>query len=249
MYIVSHMLKPVSHQELQQVEQEHAVRLPLAYQRWLQQYGEGTYSGWMNIQRPDPEVLKPFAEYDLWEHTEATVISQSQLQECISIGSSVDGDFLVIHADVEGLIWLPRHDEQITVWPSKEASFADILDHIYCGYYHRDEPFRPAYFEPWNEERQHIFYHFTGKENGILMKELADLCESHFSWDLVIDNEYTCKLFSAMIGGYVRFNMASEREIVLFYEKNNHATEAQEAQQQVQAIQQFLQAHHCTALE
>ncbi|MNW18312.1 hypothetical protein D3C71_2178290 [compost metagenome] len=52
-----------------------------------------------------------------------------------------------------------------------------------------------------------------------------------------------------MIGGYVRFNMASEREIGLFYEKNNHATEAQEAQQQVQAIQQLLQAHHCTALE
>ncbi|MGQ8873005.1 hypothetical protein [Paenibacillus sp. TSA_86.1] len=248
MYTVSRVFKTVSHHELQQMEQQHSVCLPLAYQSWMQQYGEGTYSGWMNIQRPDSEVLKPFAEYDLWEHTEETVISLHQLQECISIGSSVDGDFLAVHADVEGLIWLPRHDEQISVWPSHHESFAEILDHIYCGYYRRDEPSGPAYFEPWNEERQHIFYHFTGKEHGVSMKELADLCPSHFSWDLVIENEYTCMLFQSGIGGYVRFNYAYEREIALFYE-TNHPTEAQEAQKQVQEIQQFLQAHHCTLQE
>ena len=86
MYIVSRRLKPVFMQELQRVEQDHAVRLPAAYQSWLQQYGEGTYSGWLNIQRPDPEVLIPFADYGLWEHTEETVISQSQLQEVSALG-------------------------------------------------------------------------------------------------------------------------------------------------------------------
>ncbi|WP_342551589.1 SMI1/KNR4 family protein [Paenibacillus sp. FSL R7-0652] len=248
MYIVSRMLKPVPQQELQQVEQEQSARLPSAYQRWLQQYGEGTYSGWMNIQRPDPEVLKPFADYDLWEHSEETVISQDQLQECISIGSSVDGDFLAVHADVDGLIWLPRHDEQITVWPSNDRSLADTLDRIYCGYYRRDMPFRPAYFEPWNEERRSVFYNFSGKENGISMKELADLCQSRYSWDLVIEDEYMCRLFRTAVGGYVRFNYAYEREIVLFYE-NERMTDGQEVQMQVQEIQQFLEANYCTLHE
>ncbi|WP_334220772.1 SMI1/KNR4 family protein [Paenibacillus sp. JJ-100] len=244
---MSRVLKPATHQELQDVEQEHAIRLPPTYQHWMQQYGEGTYSGWINIQRPDAEVLQPFAEYDLWEHTEQTVISQHQLQECVSIGSSVDGDFLAVHAGVDGLIWLPRHDEQITVWPSNDRSFAATLDQIYCGYYGRDEPYSPAYYEPWNGERHPVFYHFTGKENGITMREMAHLCKTDFTWDLVIENEYTCKLFKESIGGYIRFNIANGREIALFYE-NNHPTEAQEVDRFVQKLQHYLQTHYCTTL-
>ena len=59
MYVVSHRLKPVSAEELGHFEQQYSVSLPASYRQWLEQYGEGTYSGWMNIQRPDQEVLKP----------------------------------------------------------------------------------------------------------------------------------------------------------------------------------------------
>ncbi|WP_427051890.1 SMI1/KNR4 family protein [Paenibacillus sp. TC-CSREp1] len=258
MYIVSHLIKPVSMQELQQVEQKHSIRLPLAYQCWMQQYGEGTYSGWMNVQRPDSEILKPFVEYDLWEHTDETPINQQQLQECVCIGTSVDGDFLAVHAEVEGLIWLPRHDEQITLWPCGDKSFAEMLDQIYCGYYQKDKPFRPAYYEPWNEKRKYTFYHYAGKEYGLSMKELAGLCQSQFSWDLVIEDEYTCKLFRASIGGYVRFNYAYGREIALFFEEAEGQQETEDQKKEVQEtqdikelreIRQFLLAHYCAEVK
>ena len=60
MYIVSRALKPVPAEEMDHFEQQHAISLPLSYRTWIEQYGEGTYTGWMNVQRPDTEVLKPW---------------------------------------------------------------------------------------------------------------------------------------------------------------------------------------------
>ncbi|WP_340013491.1 SMI1/KNR4 family protein [Paenibacillus sp. FSL K6-1318] len=244
MYIVSRALKPVPAEELDRFEQQHAISLPLSYRTWIEQYGEGTYTGWMNVQRPDPEVLKPFVEYDFWIHTDDSPISQHQLEQCISIGSSVDGDFLAVHPEVEGLLWLPRHDEHITLWTCSETEFGETLNRIYCGYYRQDKPISPLYYEPWNELRKHRFYHFTGTEQGSSMKELADKCKTEFKWDAVLENEYTCKLFMASMGGYVRFNYANGREVALFYEEKNGAEEATDNE-----ISLFLQAQHCTAYE
>ncbi|WP_336764484.1 SMI1/KNR4 family protein [Paenibacillus sp. USHLN196] len=244
MYIVSRALKPVPAEELNQFEQQHAISLPSSYRTWIEQYGEGTYTGWMNVQRPDPEVLKPFVEYDFWIHTDETPISQHQLEQCITIGSSVDGDFLAVHPEIEGLLWLPRHDENITLWTCLETEFGETLDRIYCGYYRQDQPIAPSYYEPWNELRKHTFYHFTGTEQGSSMKELADRCKTEFKWDAVLENEYMCKLFMASMGGYLRFNYATGREVALFYEEKNGAEEATDYD-----ISLFLQAHHCTAYE
>ncbi|KAF4323840.1 hypothetical protein G195_003035 [Phytophthora kernoviae 00238/432] len=109
-----------------------------------------------------------------------TPVTQEQLKECISIGSSVDGDFLAIHSDVKGLLWLPRHDESMILWTCSEADFGETLDRIYCGYYHQDKPLAPAYFEPWNELRNHTFYHLANVERKDSMKALAELCKSKF---------------------------------------------------------------------
>ncbi|WP_426251051.1 SMI1/KNR4 family protein [Paenibacillus pabuli] len=243
MYIVTRAFKPVPAEELDQFEKQHSISLPSSYRKWLEQYGEGTYTGWMNVQRPDQEVLKPFAEYDFWMHTEDTPVTQDQLQECISIGSSVDGDFLAVHPDVEGLLWLPRHDENIILWTCPEADFAETLNRIYCAYYHQDKPLTPAYFEPWNELRNHTFYHLANTTREGYMKELADLCKVRFKWDAVLENEYMCKLFRVSMGGYVRFNYANGREIALFYEEMDGGEGAMDHE-----INLFLLAHHCNAL-
>ncbi|MFS0871165.1 SMI1/KNR4 family protein [Paenibacillus xylanilyticus] len=240
MYVVTRTLKPVSAEELVRFEQQHSVSLPVSYRQWLEQYGEGTYSGWMNVQRPDHEVLKPFAEYDFWMHTDDTPVSQQQLEDCISIGSSVDGDFLAIHPEIDGLLWLPRHDEQITLWKHTESEFGDTLDRIYCGYYGQAETIKPSYFEPWNELRNHTFYHLEDHEDGMSIQHLASLCQAQFKWDAVMESEYTCKLFMASIGGYLRFNYANGREIALFYEEI-HGVEGTTDYD----IEQFLLAHHC----
>lgn len=244
MYIVSRALKPVPAEELDHFEQQHAISLPSSYRTWIEQYGEGTYTGWMNVQRPDPEVLKPFVEYDFWMHTEDTPINQPQLEQCISIGSSVDGDFLAVHPDIEGLLWLPRHDELITLWTYPEAEFGETLDRIYCGYYHQDNPMTPSYYEPWNELRKHTFYDFTGEKQGSSMKVLADKCKTEFKWDAVLENENMCKLFMVSMGGYLRFNYANGREVALFYEEKSGVEEATDYD-----ISLFLQAHHCIAYE
>ncbi|WP_337033065.1 SMI1/KNR4 family protein [Paenibacillus illinoisensis] len=240
MYVVSHRLKPVSAEELGHFEQQYSISLPASYRQWLEQYGEGTYSGWMNIQRPDQEVLKPFAEYDFWMHTEDTPVSQDQLKECISIGSSVDGDFLAIHPEIDGLLWLPRHDEQITLWEHTESEFGDMLDKIYGGYYRQAASSTLRYYEPWNELRNHTFYHLQDNGEGLSLQHLSKLCQSQFKWDAVMENEYTCKLFMASIGGYLRFNYAYGKEVALFYEETdgNRGTTDYD-------IEQFLLAHHC----
>lgn len=65
MYIVSQP-KPLSDDQNQVLAMEAAVSFPPGYLRFLRRFGAGTYRGWMNVTLPDAEVLKPFAEYELW---------------------------------------------------------------------------------------------------------------------------------------------------------------------------------------
>lgn len=51
MYIVSEP-KGLSEHHRHLLEVENAGLYPPAYIRFLQQYGEGTYRGWMNVQTP-----------------------------------------------------------------------------------------------------------------------------------------------------------------------------------------------------
>ncbi|OAB41977.1 hypothetical protein [Paenibacillus glacialis] len=107
MYIVSQP-KPLSDDRSQALAKEDAAFFPPGYLQFLGQFGEGTYRGWMNVQLPDMEVLKPFAEYDLWEHDEDSPITAQQIGQCVAIGTTVDGDFLVLHRETAQLLWLPR---------------------------------------------------------------------------------------------------------------------------------------------
>lgn len=238
MYIVSQRLLPVPSGVIRQAEQDMQVALPDGYSRFLQQYGEGTYRGWFNIQSPDPEVLHPFAEYDLWDHEETSPITQEQLRQCVVIGTTIDGDFLAVHPQVEGMVWLPRHSEIIDVIPSEAASYTDTLDRIYQETFGDAESAVPAYFEPWNETKKHAFFLFT-PENGssLTLRELGTRCRDFFQTDLLIDNEHTGKIFIRELGGYIRLNYAYRREVAVFYEE--------EAAELFLEIAHFLRNNHC----
>lgn len=58
MYIVSRP-KPLSDGQNQALAKEYVAGYPPGYLRFLRQFGEGTYRGWLNVQLPDREVLKP----------------------------------------------------------------------------------------------------------------------------------------------------------------------------------------------
>lgn len=88
MYIVSQRSVPVPSGVIRQAGQDMRVAFPGGYSRFLQQYGEGTYRGWFCIQAPDPDVLPPFAEYDLWEHKKKDAEAAARLveQNWLSLG-------------------------------------------------------------------------------------------------------------------------------------------------------------------
>lgn len=223
MYIVSEP-KRLSEHHRQQLEAENTVLYPPAYLQFLQQYGEGTYRGWMNVQLPDPEVLRPFAEYGLWEHDQDSPITEQQIGECTAIGTTVDGDFLAVHPGVNGLLWLPRHAEQIQVIPlpagepEEDRGYALILDGIYRRMYGRSQE-ESVYYEPWTGTREHLFLRMPPGEGQLALTELADLCRAEAPPDLFIENPYVCYLFYRNLGGYIRLNLAGGQEVAVFYEQ------------------------------
>ncbi|WP_341346247.1 hypothetical protein [Paenibacillus sp. FSL H3-0469] len=223
MYIVSEP-KRLSEHHRQQLEAENTVLYPPAYLQFLQQYGEGTYRGWMNVQLPDPEVLRPFAEYGLWEHDEDSPITEQQIGECTAIGSTVDGDFLAVHPRVNGLLWLPRYAEQIQAIPlpaveeEEAVGYALILDGIYRRMYGRSQE-ESVYYEPWTGTREHFFLRMPPGAGRLALTELADLYRADHPPDLFIANPYVCYLFYRELGGYIRLNLAGGQEVAVFYEQ------------------------------
>lgn len=218
---------------------------PPGYLRFLQRYGEGTYRGWMNVHMPDAEVLKPFPDYGLWEHDEASPITEQQIGACIAIGTTVDGDFLAVHPQTAQFIWLPRHEEvlkslsiSITMGDEEEEVdwYIEVLEDIYNQVY-GSNPADPSYYEPWTDAKRHLFLRLPPEQEPLTLSELADMCREAFHPDQFIQNEYTCKLFYQQLGGYLRFNIANGQEIALIYE--------QHAQSLLDAMEHWLLLHGC----
>lgn len=244
MYLVSQP-KPLS----ENVRQARAIEggalpLPPGYLRFVQRFGAGTYRGWINVYWPDTEVLKPFVEYDLWEHDTNSPIAQQQIGECVAVGTTVNGDFLAVHPETDRLLWLPRHSEHITALSfspqagerEDETTYADLLDNIYSQMYEGSQE-GERYYEPWSETRRHLFLRLPPARAGLSLLELAGLCREAFLPDLTFENEYTCKLFYRQLGGYIRFNYANQQEVAIIYE--------QDAEQTFSVVKQWLVAQGC----
>ncbi|NQX46512.1 hypothetical protein HQN87_14310 [Paenibacillus tritici] len=224
MYIVSEP-SGLSERQQQRLTAENPAVYPPGYVLFLQQFGEGTYRGWMNVQLPDPDVLQPFAEYELWEHDEDSPITEQQIGECIAIGTTVDGDFLAVHHGVDGLLWLPRHAERIQaippeVWEQKEGgTYISLLDEIYRQMYGRSQE-ESVYYEPWTGTRNHLFLRLPPGTGQLTLPGLAAMCRAEFPPNLCIENPYTCLLFYRQLGGYIRLNLANQQEVAVFYEQS-----------------------------
>lgn len=244
MYIVSKP-KPLTHDRCQEFASETTAVYPPGYLRFLRQFGEGTYRGWMNVQQPDPEVLQPFAEYGLWEHEEDSPITEQQIAECIAIGTTVDGDFLAVHPEISGLLWLPRHSEHIQVLPLQAWEQEDgrvytlVLDEIYQHVYGSSQE-GSVYYEPWTGTRSHLFLRLPPGPDSLSLPELAGMCQTDIPPDLTIETPYACHLFYQHLSGYIRFNYANEQEVAIFYE--------QDAQQAFADMEQWLLSKGCRTI-
>ncbi|WP_213653418.1 hypothetical protein [Paenibacillus vini] len=228
MYIVSRP-KPLSEGQNHMLAKEDASVFPPGYLRFLRRFGEGTYRGWMNVQLPDPKVLKPFAEYELWEFDEDSPITEQQIGECIALGTTVDGDFLAVHPRTGGLLWLPRHAEQVmaislqTLDQKQEDDemYTLVLDEIYRQVYGRS-PEEAVYYEPWTGTRNYLFFRLRPGQGQPSLPELAEACRAEFPPDMTIETPFVCLLFYRKLGGYIRLNYAYGQEVAVFYEQDEH---------------------------
>lgn len=231
MYLVTEHLQPVDEGTLVLFQQQHNIHLPEAYCVFLQEYGVGTYCGMFNIQLPDEQQLTEFVEYELWEHDEQSPISNQQLAECIVIGTTIDGDFLAIHPQVNDLLWLPRHDQQIEVRTvDTQASWVQMMDQwLTQGYGDSFEILMEhRYYEPSNSDQRHVFLTFHPETEGTKLLSISSSAEQltqvaaqielQLPPDLKIETVYSCRLFWQNIHGYVRFNYAYGYEVAVCYE-------------------------------
>ncbi len=251
MYIISSQRNLSSAEELDALEQQYGVRLPQAYRQFLQEYGQGTYCDWFHVELPDPERLKEFAEYGLWEHAEDSPITAMQLAECVVIASTVDGDMLALHPHLEVGIWLPRHSEQMITVQWTESSWEASMQQQYAYVYgHEYEVEQPTYFEPWNGRQQHeLSMLHTDQAMGTdedldtleakqkYLQTVAIRLAEQYEPSLRLENQYTGKLFYKEINGYVRFNYAYGNEVGLFYEPSEDLK-----QRLVEDLRQYLRS-------
>jgi len=228
MYIVSQP-KPLFDDLNRVIAGEDSAFFPQGYLRFLQQFGEGNYRGWMNVQLPDDEVLKAFAEYGFWEHDADSPITQQQIGECISIGTTVDGDFLAVHPPTDQLLWLPRHAEHLKAFSLQVQEQADartyalVLDEIYRQVYGSDQE-GAVYYETWSGSQSHLFLRLPPGKDQLSLPELSGMCREAFLPDLVVETQYTCRLFYRQLGGYIRFNYATGSEVFIMYEQDKQQT-------------------------
>lgn len=245
MYMVSRP-RPLSDSQSKELAQKDATSFPPGYFRFLQRFGEGTYRGWMNVCLPDTEVLKPFAEYDLWEHDEDSPITQEQIGQCVAIGTTVDGDFLAVHALTDQLLWLPRHEEYVKAISlevqEQEADevYARVLDEIFRQVYGSSLE-GAAYYEAWSGTQSHVFLRLPPEKGASSLEELAGECRMAFLPDLSIENQYVCYLFYRQLDGYVRFNYAYKQEVAVMFE--------QAAQGEFAVIEKWLLSKGCEKVQ
>ncbi|MEK5376716.1 SMI1/KNR4 family protein [Paenibacillus sp. FSL P2-0173] len=244
--------------ELTNIEHTYGITLPPPYVAFLTRYGPGTYCGLLIIEMPDPQLLQSYTDYELWTHDDNCPITARQLGECVVIGSSIDGDFLAIHPQVEGLMWLPRHSEIITTKTlDVQVPFTETLGHILQDEFGRMEPF-PRYFEPVSQDKTATFLLFSPLDTAeaynpanpsdqalnfapASLQALAQRFKQHFNSNLWIENEHICMAFLQTLGGYVRFNYAYGREVAIIYESKAIALRDE--------ILSFLQKEHCRVVE
>jgi len=202
MYITSKNLNKRSKSELDAFEKETGLILPISYRNFLETFGTGTYAGVFVIEFPDDVRLIDFANYDLWNHENAP-ITQEEIGECTCLVSSVGGDFLAIHKNVNDLILIPRHSEEIKLFQIINGDFRATLNNVFkcIGYGEESDIFN--YFATGRSSYSK-FMRFYSNSAGLL--RLIELFKSTFPCNFIMETKFEYTLFLYSMGGCVCFN-------------------------------------------
>jgi hypothetical protein len=157
-HIISKHIQPIAMTEVERLESTLGIKLPIGYRNFISRFGLGTYCDLFYIYSPD-YILQEHAKHrefwKEWYYTDTqgkshwffegseSILNEAQLQECIIIGDTKDGDELVFYpAQPDKIYVLPRHSDKIT-WVN-----ADLTD---LHAWNRPTPY-PLTFAPWHNQ-------------------------------------------------------------------------------------------------
>jgi hypothetical protein len=137
--VISTHIQPIPLSEVERVEHLLGVQLPEGYIAFITRFGVGRYCDLFRIYAPN-QILEEYTKHrdfwKVWYYTDTegkqhwffegseALLNESQLQESIIVGDSVDGDELVFYpAQPDRIYVLPRHSDRIS-WV--KADFSDL---------------------------------------------------------------------------------------------------------------------------
>jgi hypothetical protein len=158
--LLSPKIQPIAMEEVEALKQHLGFALPSGYREFITHFGEGDYCDLFRIYPPS-SIREEYASYreswKTWYYESRDVkhwfyegsehiLSEEQLQACIIVGDSFDGDYIVYHpSQPDKLFVLPRHYYKIY---TLKADFSDL--HIWI-----EASPRLKIFTPW-QDRAHL---------------------------------------------------------------------------------------------
>jgi hypothetical protein len=157
-HIISKHIQPIAMAEVERLESTLGIKLPIGYRNFITRFGVGYYCDLFYIYAPD-YILQEYAQHrefwKEWYYTDTqgkshwffegseSILNEAQLQECVIIGDTKDGDELVFYpAQPDNIYILPRHSDKI------DSMKADLSDLHAWG---RPTPY-PLTFAPWHNQ-------------------------------------------------------------------------------------------------
>ncbi len=213
-YYIVDELKPLTTNDIYNIEQDISSKLPNDYKNFLKTYGYGSVNGLLLINAPDKDYFRlNFADYlDFWILSTA---EQKSICNGVLVASNIDGDnFLWIENALHTFVLVPRDSEQLTYF----KNFDDLLKYTTDDLILNEE----LYFDSnYGYEQQH----FNLLKDEWLDKTLVErVCKAFmkaFEFDKVIGSEQP-KYFIQNIGGWVRFDLLYKNSIQVKYQKQYH---------------------------
>ena len=210
LYVIGE-IKPLSQNEIQEIENLVNFSLPTDYQKFLANYGFGEISGLINLFQPDENFVESnFGDcMDFWDLTENQT---TDLLNGLTISSTIDGDVILSIDDKEKPIAiLPRHSENLLTFDN----FDNLINHYRVKYKLGNN----LYFDPiYNFANKHFSLVSKGKLDTAFFDTLQQQFRAKFTFDKILNIETQPKYVIQKIGGWVYFDNVYKSSINVKYQ-------------------------------
>lgn len=216
-YYNSSQVKPLTANQIYQIEQDISFELPDSYREFLIEYGYGSINEFLMIGEYDKDYfMSNFKDcLDFWTLSAA---EEKSICKGIVVASSIDGDiFLMVSSSELPFIMVPRHSEKLIHF----ESFDNLLNHVTDSLGSCEKIYFDSYH---NYEIENFSLIKKDKLDKKLIEEIHKLFINQFDFDKVIGTEQPI-YFIKSIGGWLYFDLIYKSSIRIKYQ-NQYRKEA-----------------------